>query len=210
MGYIQEILVVVDGSTDNTLEVLKGLPIMPLLAFSENRGKGHALKAGFREAEKLGWSHAITMDSDGQHKAENISDFIRDIKANPAAIIIGDRDMSAPEIPGGSKFGKKFTNFWLKVETGQDIADGQSGFRSYPVKEINKIRTFFSRYEFEVEILARAIWAGIPVTAIPVAVEYRPPGGRVSHFRPFMDNFRTSVLNTILVTRRVLQLLGIF
>ncbi|BBM85160.1 AMP-binding protein [Candidatus Uabimicrobium amorphum] len=203
--YITDILVVVDGSTDNTLNVLQECDVEKVI-FTKNRGKGLALKAGFKKAQELGWRNVITIDSDGQHFPSHIWDFVQKIEKNPRAIIVGDRDMSAQHIPGSSKFGKKFTNFWLKVETGKDMSDGQSGFRAYPVAEINRVSTYFSRYEFEVEILARAAWHNIPITSIPIRVEYNPPGGRVSHFRPFMDNVRTSILNTILVTVRVLNL----
>ena len=203
--YINNILVVVDGSTDDTLNILQECAVEKLI-FTKNRGKGLALKAGFKKAAELGWKNVITIDSDGQHFPSHIWDFVQKIEENPRAIIVGDRDMSAQHIPDSSKFGKKFTNFWLKVETGLDVSDGQSGFRAYPVAEINRVSTYFSRYEFEVEILARAAWHNIPITSIPVRVEYNPPGGRVSHFRPFVDNVRTSILNTILVTVRVLNL----
>lgn len=112
--------------------------------------------------------------------------------------------MSAEEIPDSSKFGKKFTNFWLKIETGKNIADGQSGYRVYPLALVTKLFTLFHRYEFEVEILARASWAGVDITSIPVSVDYNPRGGRISHFRPFMDNMRTSILNTLLVNIRII------
>jgi glycosyltransferase involved in cell wall biosynthesis len=200
LNYIGQILVVVDGSTDNTLQALQGLPsAVTILAMPKNQGKGAALKAGFQEARRLGWDYAITMDSDGQHNPKHICDFIQAIEKNPLSIVIGDRDMSAVNIPKASKFGKKFTNFWIQVETGVKVSDGQSGFRAYPIAQITKIKTWFNRYEFEVEILTKAIWTGIRVTAIPISVEYHPEGGRVSHFRPFMDNLRTSILNTILV-----------
>lgn len=205
LPYVSHILVVVDGSTDNTLEQINELPI-EILQFPQNRGKGAALKMGFREAERAGWDYAITMDSDGQHQAEDLPKFIDAIGQHPDTIIVGDRDMSSPAIPSSSKFGKNFTNFWLKVETGIKIADGQSGFRSYPVKAVNSLRTWFNRYEFEVEILARAAWAGIPIVSIPIRVDYHPEGQRITHFRPFLDNVRTSCLNTILVAQRMFGL----
>ncbi|WP_372367078.1 AMP-binding protein [Candidatus Uabimicrobium sp. HlEnr_7] len=204
-NYIEDIIVVVDGSTDNTLDILQNCDVNKII-FTKNRGKGLALKAGFKKAQELGWKNAITIDSDGQHFPSHIWDFVQKIATQPNAIIVGNRNMEAAHIPGSSKFGKKFTNFWLKVETGLDVSDGQSGFRAYPVSAINRVNTYFSRYEFEVEILARAAWHNIPITSIPIRVEYNPPGGRVSHFRPFMDNMRTSVLNTILVTVRALNL----
>lgn len=206
LQYLQDIIVVVDGATDDTLPKLQKLPVH-LLHFPQNRGKGAALKAGFCEAEELGWDYAITIDSDGQHLAADIPQFLQEISLSEQAIVIGDRDMSAPNIPGSSKFGKNFTNFWLKVETGMDIADGQSGFRAYPVVFINQITTWCNRYEFEVEVLAKAAWRGINIVSVPVRVDYQPQGGRVSHFRLFRDNVRTSVLNSMLVTMRIYNII---
>ena len=209
LEYLPRVLVVVDGGGDDTMERLEGLSIS-VLHFPRNLGKGAALKAGFREAARLGWTHAITMDSDGQHKAQNIPDFVRAIRLKPEAIILGDRDMDAPQVPSSSKFGKNFTNFWIWVETGHRVADGQSGFRAYPLARVNALSTWFNRYEFEVEVLTRSLWKWTEVTSIPVLVDYKPEGGRISHFRPFLDNLRTSWLNTILCTTRVLQIVLVF
>ncbi len=206
LEYTKNIIVVIDGSTDGTLEHIQDLSIH-ILYFSENKGKGAALKAGFAEAEKLGWDYAITIDSDGQHKAKDLPLFLDSIEKNGEAIILGNRDMDLACAPKANKFGKKFTNFWLKIETGVDILDGQSGFRAYPVKKTKSLFTLFNGYEFEIEILARASWAQMEIVSIPIEVDYNPEGGRISHFRNFRDSFRASVLNTILVTLRVFQVL---
>ena len=117
-----------------------------------------------------------------------------------AAIIIGARNMDQASVPGKSSFGNKFSNFWFKVETGLSLSDTQSGYRLYPVALLKDIRFFTKKYEFEIEVLVRAAWKGIDVVQVPVKVFYPEKDKRVSHFRPFHDFSRISVLNTFLVT----------
>jgi len=107
--------------------------------------------------------------------------------------------MEQSTVPGKSSFGHKFSNFWYKVETGIDLPDTQSGYRLYPVKKLKDIRYITNRFEFEIEVIVRAAWAGISVTHVPVSVIYFPKETRVSHFRPVRDFTRVSILNTILV-----------
>ncbi|HNJ28550.1 MAG TPA: DUF2062 domain-containing protein, partial [Ferruginibacter sp.] len=120
-------------------------------------------------------------------------------QTNPNAIIIGARNMNQESVPGGSSFGNKFSNFWFRVETGIKSPDTQSGYRLYPLVPLRKLRFFTRKYEFEIEVLVRAAWKGISVESVPVTVYYAPKEERISHFRPFKDFFRISVLNTVLV-----------
>jgi uncharacterized protein (DUF2062 family) len=107
--------------------------------------------------------------------------------------------MDQESVPGGSSFGNKFSNFWFKAETGISSPDTQSGFRLYPLEPLKNMKFFTRKYEFEIEVLVRAAWKGVKVVAVPVTVYYAPKEERVSHFRPFKDFFRISVLNTLLV-----------
>jgi len=115
------------------------------------------------------------------------------------AIIIGARNMDQSSVPGGSSFGNRFSNFWFKLETGIAMPDTQSGYRLYPLKPLQQIHFFTHRFEFEIEVLVRSAWKGLPVVAVPVTVYYAPAGERVSHFRPVKDFARISVLNTVFV-----------
>lgn len=192
------ILVVNDGSTDITASILAGYSGITVIHLPCNKGKGNALRTGFREAISQGFDYAITIDSDGQHFPDDIPIFVHAIEAGGPALLIGDRNMERDGIPGKSSFGNRFSNFWFRFETGITLTDTQSGFRLYPLKALQGIRFYTSKFEFEVEVIVKAAWHGIPVRNVPVRVLY-DPDERVSHFRPFRDFARISVLNTWLV-----------
>ena len=193
------IIVVNDGSTDETQNILDRFTGIHSISYSPNKGKGIALRQGFRAAVSQGYQYAISIDSDGQHFAKDIPAFLDSLEKNPGALIIGARNMDQSSVPGKSSFGHRFSNFWFKVETGIKLPDTQSGFRLYPVQRLQSMSFITRRFEFEIEVIVRAAWNGIPVTSVPVSVYYAPPGERVSHFRPFADFTRISILNTFLV-----------
>ena len=198
-GYSNHIIVVNDGSTDNTAEVLLRFPSVQFISYSKNVGKGWALRQAFKYAADKGYHYSITIDSDGQHFAKDIPLFINKIETIPNSIIIGARNMGQASVPGGSSFGNKFSNFWFKVETGIACPDTQSGYRLYPLLPLSKMHFITRKYEFEIEVLVRAAWKGVKVESVPVTVYYAPKNERVSHFRPVKDFFRISILNTFLV-----------
>ncbi len=194
-----DIFIVDDGSTDKTPSIIRKYSNdVTVLSHNQNRGKGAALLTAFTAALAQGYSHAITIDADGQHRADEIPRFLEASQKHPNAVIIGNRDMSASDVPERSTFGRTFSNFWFWVDTGKKHPDTQSGFRLYPLDIFKKNHFFSSKYEFEIEVIVRASWQGIPILAIPVSVRYEPPEKRVSHFRPFGDNLRISLLNTVL------------
>ena len=199
LEYTQSVIVVNDGSTDNTSEILAAFPQVKNVSYSKNQGKGWAMRKGFEYALSLGFEYAITMDTDGQHFAKDLPVFIEELKHKKNAIIIGSRNLNQNNVPGKSSFGNKFSNFWFKLETGIDMPDTQSGYRLYPIKALNKISFFTKKYEFEIEVLVRGAWAGIEICHVPIAVYYPPKEERITHFRPFKDFSRISVLNTFLV-----------
>ncbi|AZA55971.1 MULTISPECIES: DUF2062 domain-containing protein [Chryseobacterium] len=198
LQYTCDIIIVNDGSTDSTPVILYDYPEIKIIHLPENKGKGNALKTGFREAEKTGYSYAITIDSDGQHYPDDIPVFVEALlKEDQDVLLIGNRNMAQDGIPKKSSFGNRFSNFWFWFETGIKLEDTQSGYRLYPLHKIP--RTYFTpKFEFEIEIIVRTAWRHIPVKNVPVKVLYDPLE-RVSHFRPFKDFTRISILNTILV-----------
>ena len=197
--YTDHIIVVNDGSTDSTADILAQYDFLQVVSYPRNAGKGMALRRGFQFAVENGYDYAITIDSDGQHYPDDLPVFLEKLEETPGAIIIGARNMEQASVPGKSSFGHKFSNFWFWVETGIKAPDTQSGYRLYPVRRLSGMRFFTTKYEFEIEVIVRAAWAGIPVTFVPVKVYYAPKETRVSHFRPFRDFSRVSVLNTVLV-----------
>jgi glycosyltransferase involved in cell wall biosynthesis len=198
-GFGAYIIVVNDGSTDGTENILSRFPGIHSISYSVNRGKGHALRKGFRSAVEQGYEYAISIDSDGQHFAKDLPAFLTALDENPGSLIIGARNMDQSSVPGKSSFGHRFSNFWYRVETGIELPDTQSGFRLYPVARLRSMTFFTNRFEFEIEVIVRAAWKGIPVIPVPVSVYYAPPEERISHFRPFTDFTRISILNTFLV-----------
>ncbi|GHU87112.1 hypothetical protein FACS1894153_4690 [Bacteroidia bacterium] len=256
-----DIIIVNDGSTDNTSEILckyesintqkyflennsigvsatlnaRDNTILKktnvfIVDYHKNKGKGYALMQGFKRAIELGYDYAITMDSDGQHLAKDITKFIsvleenRDEKNN--LLIIGNRFSNASTViagtsttqqptlntylisnsiaiatpsyqPKANKFANKFANFWFAVQTQQKAPDTQSGFRMYPLKKLKHFYLFSARYEAELELLVRLVWRGVQIKTVDIDVVYQGEE-RITHFRPFKDFFRISIMNTVL------------
>ncbi|HVM88375.1 MAG TPA: DUF2062 domain-containing protein [Puia sp.] len=197
--FTQDIIVVNDGSTDNTKNIVSQFSFVQLVSYDKNAGKGIALRKGFVYALENGFEFAITIDADGQHYAKDLPSFLNKLETEKNTIIIGERNLNQTNVPGKSSFGNRFSNFWFKVETGITLEDTQSGYRLYPLLPLKDIRFRTVKYEFEIEVLVRASWKGVNILAIPVDVYYPPAEERISHFRPFKDTVRISILNTFLV-----------
>jgi glycosyltransferase involved in cell wall biosynthesis len=192
-----DVIVVNDGSTDNTATVLCGLDVT-VLNHERNMGKGKALKTGLTYAAKKGFTHAVTIDADGQHFPEDIPVLLEASAQHPGNLIVGCRNLTSENMPRGNTFANRFSNFWFRLQTAQRLDDTQSGFRIYPLDALHGLGLVTSRYEAELELMVYAAWHGVSVQGVPVRVWYAPDGERVSHFRPFWDFFRISVLNTVL------------
>jgi uncharacterized protein (DUF2062 family)/NAD(P)-dependent dehydrogenase (short-subunit alcohol dehydrogenase family) len=197
------VLVVDDGSTDGSLEAVAGLELHRLRG-ARNRGKGHALLAAAAWAERHGFDALLTLDADGQHDPSDCAALLAAAPAAWPAIIVGARIMAPDRTPGASRFGRAFSNFWVRLECGQRPEDTQSGFRLYPVAFLRSRRFFTRRYTFEIEVLVRAAWAGLPLRSVPVSVYYPPGAARISHFHQVWDNLRLTGLHTALIVRSLL------
>jgi glycosyltransferase involved in cell wall biosynthesis len=197
------VLVVDDGSRDGSGE--RALDAGgEVVRHEENKGKGAALKTGFRAAFSRGFTHAVSIDADGQHFPEDIPRLVAAARASPDALVVGAREWAAERhVQGKSAFGRSFSNFWVWFETGVRVADSQCGLRVYPLAHVTRLGLRRDRFDLEVEVIVRAAWAGLPVLSVPVRVHYPPPDERVSHFDLFHDNVRISLLNTALVARRL-------
>ncbi len=195
-----DVIVINDGATDSTPEILASYgDKITVVAYGKNQGKGYALKQGFKKAIEKGFKNAITIDSDGQHYPDDIQVFIDEYVKHPGALLMGARDMEQAGVPGKSSFGNKFSNFWYKLETGIELPDTQTGFRLYPLEPLKKIKIFTKKFEAEIEVIVKMAWKGVDVRPVKIKVLYDPTE-RVSHFRPFKDFTRISILNTYFVT----------
>ena len=197
LKFCKDVIVVDDGSTDGSSDSLETLGVI-VVRYGKNRGKGYALKTGFKEAKSRGFERAITIDADGQHFPEDIPVFATEAKAHPDAMLVGSRNLRMENMPGGNTFANKFSNFWFRLQTGVNLPDTQSGFRLYQLNHIGKLHFLTYRYEAELELLVFQCWKGIRMLPVGINVYYPPEGERVTHFRPFRDFFRISVLNTVL------------
>jgi glycosyltransferase involved in cell wall biosynthesis len=188
--------VVVDGSTDESAGGLRAMaasePGLRILVLSENRGKGAAVLFGLLEAQSLGFTHALTMDSDGQHPAQRIRAFMQASQAEPRAMVLGRPvfDDSAPRL---RVKGRQISNWWANLETlWAGIGDSLYGFRVYPIGELIGVmrrQLWMRRFDFDVEAVVRLCWRGVQPINLAAPVRYfRPDEGGVSHFRYWRDN----------------------
>jgi glycosyltransferase involved in cell wall biosynthesis len=204
LQYTSNVIVVNDGSTDDTAEILEDFTgKIEVVSYASNRGKGYALKCGFNRAEELGYRDAVTIDSDGQHAVAEIETFVSYAEKYPGAFLVGQRTVEG-RIPAKNSFANKFSNFWFTLYTAYRLNDTQNGFRLYPLAGMKGLRPVSSRYEAELEMLVRAAWKGIRILPVPTRVYYPPKGEHVTHFRPVRDFFRISVLNTLFIFLAIL------
>jgi glycosyltransferase involved in cell wall biosynthesis len=188
--------VVVDGSDDGTAEALQGMADkddgLRVLIRPRNGGKGAAVLDGTVEALRHGYTHVLTMDSDGQHPADRIPAFMSTSADKPAAMVLGVPifDASAPSI---RVKGRRISNYWARLETlGMGVEDSLFGFRVYPAQPLARIMQshfWMRRFDFDVEVVVRLSWSGIEAINMPAAVRYfTPDEGGVSHFNYVRDN----------------------
>ncbi|MDD2703091.1 MAG: DUF2062 domain-containing protein [Candidatus Omnitrophica bacterium] len=202
--YVSRVLVIDDGSTDADISGLMRGSQVEVLRHECNLGKGAALKTALSYIRGQQGRFMITVDADGQHFAGDIPRFLEAL--DDQTLLVGARDFSVSNVPARSKFGRAFSNFWLRVETGAVLNDTQSGFRAYPVDMLERLPVPGNRYDFEAEVLTRASWAGFKLAGVPVGVWYPEPRERASSFRPFADNLRLTLLHARLVFRRLIPL----
>jgi glycosyltransferase involved in cell wall biosynthesis len=195
--------VVVDGSTDGTAQELQEMaradPGLQVLIRSRNGGKGTAVLDGLKAAATQGFTHILTMDSDGQHPAQRIGAFMAASAAEPGAMILGEPifDASAPSI---RVKGRRISNWWANLETlWWGIHDSLFGFRVYPIAPLLRLMRsslWMRRFDFDVEAVVRLSWGGVPARNLPAHVRYFTPAeGGVSHFNYWRDNVLLSSMH---------------
>lgn len=191
--HVPDVLVVDDGSGPETRAALDALAregLARVHRLAQNSGKGAAVKAGFRLAAELGFTHALQIDADGQHEIADLPRFLEAMRARPEAMVLG-RPVFEPDAPRVRTRGHAFCRFWTHLATGGPvIGDGLCGYRIYPLAIATRTPCG-DGMEFDVEIAVRMSWAGCPAVNVPTAVRYfSAEEGGVSHFRLFRDNVR--------------------
>ena len=206
--------VVVDGSTDGSAEQLQALAAgdsgMKVIVLPENRGKGSAVLEGIAQAAAQGFTHALTMDSDGQHPADLIPAFMAASQADRQKMVLGKPVFDA-DAPALRVNGRKVSNGWANLETlWMGIGDSLYGFRVYPIAPLIKImraNRFMRRFDFDPEAVVRLCWAGVKPLNIDAPVRYfRADEGGVSHFRYLRDNTLLTWMHTRLFLGFLLRL----
>ncbi len=199
---VDTVFVVDDGSNDGTAALLDKATGSErpekVLTHPKNCGKGAALKTGLTYARQQGFRYAVTVDADGQHRADDIPTLLKAVEEEPDALAIGSRGLQHENMPAKSTFANRFSNFWFALQTLQRLPDTQSGLRVYPLRCLHGLRWMSARYEAELTLLVFSAWAGVKLLPVPVSVYYPPRDQRVTHFRPGRDFTRISVLNTLL------------
>lgn len=206
--------VVVDGSTDGSAERLQAMatddPGLKVIVLPQNRGKGAAVLEGITQAAAAGYTHALTMDSDGQHPAGLIPQFMRASAQRPEAMVLG-RPVFAADAPRLRVNGRKVSNGWANLETlWAGIGDSLYGFRVYPIAPLMRVmqsHRWMRRFDFDPEAVVRLCWAGVPPLNLNAPVRYfRADEGGVSHFNYLRDNSLLTWMHTRLFLGFLLRL----
>ena len=191
------LIVVNDGATDETADILSAWQQTVSTAYNRvihhprNRGKAAALETGFTAAIAAGYTHAATIDTDGQLDPTELPKLLATARRHPGAFILGTRDAHRPDYPVSSRVGRVLSNFMIRLECGQRVEDSQCGFRVYPLAMIRMLSVKAHRFGYETEIITRAAWAGFPLHEMPVSCRYFPGETRISHFNPWLDTLRS-------------------
>lgn len=195
-------MVVNDGCTDGTAQVLlRWAARAELLHHSVNQGKAAALKTGFAAASAQGFTHAVTLDTDGQHDPSDLPRLLKVAEQNPDALVLGTRSRVLDNYPRANLLGRRLSNAAIRLQSGVRVEDCQCGLRVYPLSLMREIKVGAGRYGFEAEVITRASWAGCAIVEADVSCTYAPEGTRVSHYVPWRDSPRAVVMHLRLLIR---------
>lgn len=203
MAWIPRVVVIDDGSTDLDVAGRLAGSGITVLRHTTRRGKGAALQTALAHIAAQGGRWMITLDADGQHNPDELPRFFAVVAAEPDAVVLGLRDLQGPETPGSCRVRRAVSNFWLLMETGLAIPDAASGFRAYPVDLVTQLPLRTRHFDFDLEVLVRAAWAGLPLRSVPVRARFADNPTRASHFELWRDHLRMAWLHARLIVRRI-------
>ena len=187
--HLEPVLVVDDGSSDQTGDRAR-LAGADVLRHPRNQGKGAALLSGMRQLLGAGFTHALSMDGDGQHLGVEIPKLLTAAAAEPDAIVIGVRTIGGQAVAAVNLLGNRVANLAVQLAAGVPVGDTQSGFRVYPLAPVLALPVDGRRFEYETTVIIRALRAGIAVRSVPIAVYYPPIAERRTHYRKVVDTLR--------------------
>jgi glycosyltransferase involved in cell wall biosynthesis len=200
-AYGHPVVVVDDGSTDDTAARAEAAGAT-VIRHPSNRGKGAALRTGMQRLAHEGFTHALTMDADGQHLAREIPQMVAAATATPRALIMGARIIGDQPVAAANRFGNWFANGAVRIAARMDAGDTQCGFRIYPLAEILPLPVSGSHFNYETTVIVHAVRAGVTLCSVPVAVFYPPVALRRSHYRNVLDTLRIIRVMVPLLMRR--------
>jgi glycosyltransferase involved in cell wall biosynthesis len=202
------VIVVDDGCDDGSAAILArwsaGGRDRWLITHPQNLGKAAALRSGFDRAGALEYSHALTIDTDGQHDVTDVPALLRLAQERPDALIVGARSTCIDGYPPLSRFGRFVSNLFVRIESGARVSDSACGLRVYPLEAVRRVNARSRRFGFELEVITRLAWAGVPIVDAPVKCTYHVNGGRITHFRPVWDSIDALLLHVWLTTRSMI------
>jgi glycosyltransferase involved in cell wall biosynthesis len=195
------VIVVDDGSADATGDVARSHGAI-VVRHEQNLGKGAAIRAGLREAQKRGCLVALTVDADGQHPGRSARAVFHG-SDDPRALVLGVRDLVRDGAPASNRFGNRVSNYFLSLFAQRPLRDTQCGLRRYPVVETLELSARAPGFAFEGEVVLRALAADLPLVEVPITVVYDGAGRRGSHFRRVLDPTRivATVVRTVFELR---------
>lgn len=205
LTHIDKVIVIDDGSTDETISELAGLPIT-VLRHARNQGKANSLLRGFAAAQSFDVDAILTLDADTQHNPDDIPKFLSEMKAHPNHLIIGARQLNTEHAPALRRNANRIADFFLSWAAGQRIVDSQSGYRLYPnslVKHCLSTLNNKPHFVFESEVLIDGARTNLDIINVPIASHY-PENARKSHYRPIVDTSRiTAMIGKNLILNRM-------
>ena len=193
----KDLIVINNSATDATFRILKTYTEITQIFLTKNKGNGNALRIGFKKAEVLGYDFAVTLKPDGQYYLEDIAVFVNQLEfeTNKNLLLIGSTNRDQKTVSSRMSFTNKLSIFLYKLQTGIQLKNTQSGFRLYPLNELNNIKFFTTKSEFEIETIVKAAWRGISVKNVTVNVSIDPQE-RATHLKSIKGFLRISLLNT--------------